>query len=85
MPPSLVPVEVEAQVELRYVVEDGEGEAGEHQAHQEEEPHHGLVDVTGLHVPHRVPGDVVPQPDGRDRDEHKVSGVQQRPVEGRGS
>ena len=37
-------VKVQAEVELRDVVEDGEAEGGQHEAEQQEEAHAGFVE-----------------------------------------
>ena len=41
----LVPKQVQTQVELRDVVEDGESESGQQQSEQETQAHAGLVRV----------------------------------------
>ena len=64
---------------LRDVVEYSQCETCQHEPEKEKEPDHGLVHVAVLHVAGGVPRDVVPQPDGGDRDEDKVGRVKKGP------
>ena len=64
---------------LRDVVEYGECETGEYEPEKEKEPDNCLVHVAVLHVARRVARDVVAQPDCGDRDEHKVSRIEEGP------
>ena len=64
---------------LRDVVEYSQCETCQHEPEKEEEPDHGLVHVAVLHVARGVPRDVVPQPDGGDRDEDKVGRIKKGP------
>ena len=75
-----VSVEVESQVELRNVVEDGESEGGEDKSEEEKESDASFVESLVLSHVRVVTRDVVTQPYGGEGDKHKVQSIQEGPV-----
>ena len=70
-----VPVEMESQVELRDVVEDGEGEGGEDKSEEKKEADTCFVESLVLSHVRMVTRDVVTQAYGGQGDENKVEAI----------
>ena len=71
---------MESQVELRNVVEDGEGEGGEDKSEEEKETDASFVESLVLSHVRLVTRDVVTQSYSGEGDKHKVESVQEGPV-----
>ena len=75
-----VSVEMESQVELRNVVEDGEGEGGEDKSEEEKEADASFVESLVLSHVRMVTRDVVTQTYSGEGDKDKVEAIQEGPV-----